>query len=125
MHRANRLEELDIANRLHKMYVEAGFRRPLAIAMLSPSCESHQHSVLAPRFLPQASRGLVAVHFWHPEIQENDLRLELVAHGECLDAVVGHAHVVSGKVEKESERLDGIGIVVGDQYAAPIDRDSR
>src|SRR5262245_9094970 len=125
MHPANRLEELGFADRLDQMYVEANFRRALAIALLSPPGESHQRRLLAPGFLAQASRSLVAIHLRHPEIEENDLRLEFAGHGQCLDAVVGHSNVVSGELEQHGERIGCVAIVVNDENAPSIDRDDR
>jgi hypothetical protein len=91
-----RLKQVELGYRFDEVCVKAYLGSALPILRLSPAGECNQRCPLPPLPAPHLSGGLVSIHAWHAEIEQDDFRLEPFRHGERLDAVVDGANVMTG-----------------------------
>src|SRR3954465_1903621 len=76
------------------MVIEPSLCRATAVLLLAPAGERHQGYGLAMRLSPNVSRGVVAVHFWQPDIKNNNVRFKRCNGLDCFDSIIGRLHIV-------------------------------
>src|SRR3954451_12715629 len=68
--------------------------RATTVLLLPPAGQGHQGYGLAMWLSPNVSRGLVAIHLWHPDIESNHVRFKGGNSLDCFDSVIGRLHIV-------------------------------
>jgi len=64
---------------LGQVTVKAGFARAAAMLFLIPARDRHQKGILAPGLPAHATRDFEAIHSWHAQIQQHNIRVQLRA----------------------------------------------
>src|SRR5437868_13911956 len=102
--------------RLDDVLVELGVARAPAAFLTAVAADGNQERILVPRGT-QVLRDLEAVHAGHPQVDEDDLRVERFRALESHWARMRDGDFVSLEAQQSRERSRGIDVVVHDQYA--------
>src|SRR5256714_2650953 len=102
--------------RLDDVLVELGVARAPAVFLTAVAAHGDQQGVLVARGA-QPFRDLEAVHARHPQVDEDDLRVECFRALESYWARMRDGDFVSLEAQQSRERSRGIDVVVHDQYA--------
>ena len=71
---AQELPESVKINWLGQMGIKSSLLGPPSIRLLPPTCQRHEHDVLAALQRPDATSHFVSVHLWHANIQQRNFR---------------------------------------------------
>ena len=69
---------------------------------------------LAPRSILNLPRGLVAIEQRHADIQQHELRREVIAHRKRFDSIMHGAHFVTFEAQQHCKCVRRIAIIVCD-----------
>ena len=93
--------------------------RRLRLLLVLLAAVAGQRDEKGPRrvLLADATRDLEAVEHGESDVDERDVRLELVDEPQGLESVRRHLHVVAGELEEHLEAAGGVRVVLDDQDA--------
>src|SRR5262245_57689606 len=103
--------------RLGEMQIESRFRGPALVFLLAPSRESHENQLVAPALLADASSRIVAVEFWHADVQQHHVGPESCSFFDGLKAIANRAYFIAHQAQHHAHALYCIVVVVRDQNA--------
>ena len=94
----------------------------MAIFLLPPAGQRHQHQALSPRLLPDAAAHLVAVQFRQTDIEQHGIGTKPLGGFDGFNAVVGLVRLMSAELQQHRQRFGSVFAVVDDQDATAHDR---
>ena len=109
---------------LREVLVEAGLGRAPLVVGLTPARQRDQQGIGARRRRPDTTRKLVAIHVGQADIEQQDLRAEVLQSGSA-PAPSGATVRCSRRSEQDREALGRVPVVVGDGHAPFVARNAR
>ena len=117
-------DEMNI-DRLHYVGIEARLSRQGSMLLFAVARDRHDAKVVEPVLGPKPARELEAIQARHADVEEHDLRLELIRGIEGEKRVGDRHRFAAHHPEQARKGIRGIGMVIDDEGSGILERHKK